>query len=151
MVLCSGKHYYALLKQRDSSAANQNTALIRVEELCPFPLEALQQELKKYTNAKGSLILPSILLSAALQLSDVLKLACLSLCKKTKLYDKGFPLVEAVDAILLCEGIKLAHDVSVMSAVSLCPKFLFPFFARPRPHFFLSVSLLSHDGTGEPL
>uniref|UniRef100_A0A3P9MC65 2-oxoadipate dehydrogenase complex component E1 n=1 Tax=Oryzias latipes TaxID=8090 RepID=A0A3P9MC65_ORYLA len=52
VVLCSGKHYYALLKQRDSSAANQNTALIRVEELCPFPLEALQQELKKYTNAK---------------------------------------------------------------------------------------------------
>ncbi|RVE71631.1 hypothetical protein OJAV_G00053760 [Oryzias javanicus] len=52
VVLCSGKHYYALLKQRESSTANQNTALIRVEELCPFPLEALQQELKKYTNAK---------------------------------------------------------------------------------------------------
>lgn len=52
VVLCSGKHYYALLKQREFSAANQNTALIRVEELCPFPLDALQQELKKYPNAK---------------------------------------------------------------------------------------------------
>ncbi|XP_067446290.1 2-oxoadipate dehydrogenase complex component E1 [Thunnus thynnus] len=52
VVLCSGKHYYALLKQRETSAANQDTALIRLEELCPFPLEALQQELKKYTNAK---------------------------------------------------------------------------------------------------
>lgn len=52
VVLCSGKHYYALLKQRETSAANQNTALIRVEELCPFPLGALQQELKKYPNAK---------------------------------------------------------------------------------------------------
>ncbi|XP_033824530.1 2-oxoadipate dehydrogenase complex component E1 [Periophthalmus magnuspinnatus] len=52
VVLCSGKHYYALLKQREASAANQNTALIRVEELCPFPLEALQQELAKYPNAK---------------------------------------------------------------------------------------------------
>ncbi|KAM4554272.1 2-oxoadipate dehydrogenase complex component E1 [Fundulus diaphanus] len=52
VVLCSGKHYYALLKQRETSAANQNTALIRVEELCPFPLEALQQELRKYPNAK---------------------------------------------------------------------------------------------------
>ncbi|KAM3609018.1 uncharacterized protein V6R79_008537 [Siganus canaliculatus] len=52
VVLCSGKHYYALLKQRESSAANQSTALIRVEELCPFPLEALQQELNKYPNAK---------------------------------------------------------------------------------------------------
>uniref|UniRef100_A0A146PEE1 2-oxoadipate dehydrogenase complex component E1 n=1 Tax=Fundulus heteroclitus TaxID=8078 RepID=A0A146PEE1_FUNHE len=52
VVLCSGKHYYALLKQRETSAANQNTALIRVEELCPFPLDALQQELRKYPNAK---------------------------------------------------------------------------------------------------
>lgn len=52
VVLCSGKHYYALLKQRETSTANQNTALIRVEELCPFPLEALQQEFKKYPNAK---------------------------------------------------------------------------------------------------
>ncbi|XP_030282979.1 2-oxoadipate dehydrogenase complex component E1 [Sparus aurata] len=52
VVLCSGKHYYALLKQRETAAANQNTALIRVEELCPFPLEALQQELKKYPNTK---------------------------------------------------------------------------------------------------
>ncbi|KAJ3596650.1 hypothetical protein NHX12_003054 [Muraenolepis orangiensis] len=53
VVLCSGKHYYALLKQREVSAANQNTALVRVEELCPFPLEALQKELQRYTNAKG--------------------------------------------------------------------------------------------------
>ncbi|XP_070763323.1 2-oxoadipate dehydrogenase complex component E1 [Enoplosus armatus] len=52
VVLCSGKHYYTLLKQREASAANQSTALIRVEELCPFPLEALQQELKRYPNAK---------------------------------------------------------------------------------------------------
>ncbi|XP_067090136.1 2-oxoadipate dehydrogenase complex component E1 [Osmerus mordax] len=52
VVLCSGKHYYALLKQRETSAASQNTALVRVEELCPFPLETLQQELSKYKNAK---------------------------------------------------------------------------------------------------
>ncbi|XP_075945450.1 2-oxoadipate dehydrogenase complex component E1 [Anarhichas minor] len=52
VVLCSGKHYYALLKQRETSAAKQSTALVRVEELCPFPLDALQQELKKYPNAK---------------------------------------------------------------------------------------------------
>lgn len=52
VVLCSGKHYYALLKQREASAATQSTALLRVEELCPFPLEALQQELGKYPNAK---------------------------------------------------------------------------------------------------
>uniref|UniRef100_A0A8C5H4P2 2-oxoadipate dehydrogenase complex component E1 n=1 Tax=Gouania willdenowi TaxID=441366 RepID=A0A8C5H4P2_GOUWI len=52
VVFCSGKHYYALLKQREASPANQNTALVRVEELCPFPLEALQQELSQYSNAK---------------------------------------------------------------------------------------------------
>nr|XP_057932449.1 2-oxoadipate dehydrogenase complex component E1 [Doryrhamphus excisus] len=51
VVLCSGKHYYALLKQRDA-AAKQDTALVRLEELCPFPLDALQMELKKYPNAK---------------------------------------------------------------------------------------------------
>lgn len=55
-MLCSGKHYYALLKQREVSGANQNTALIRVEELCPFPLDALQQELTKYPNAKGACV-----------------------------------------------------------------------------------------------
>ena len=53
VVLCSGKHYYALLKQREALAANHSTALVRVEELCPFPLEALQSELQRYANAKG--------------------------------------------------------------------------------------------------
>lgn len=54
VLLCSGKHYYALLKQRETlPEACKDTALIRVEELCPFPTEALQQELHKYSNAKG--------------------------------------------------------------------------------------------------
>ncbi|XP_060114514.1 2-oxoadipate dehydrogenase complex component E1 [Heteronotia binoei] len=53
VVLCSGKHYYALAKQREKLEENkQDTAIIRVEELCPFPLEALQQEMNKFTNAK---------------------------------------------------------------------------------------------------
>ncbi|KAF4094906.1 hypothetical protein G5714_023984 [Onychostoma macrolepis] len=53
ILFCSGKHYYALLKHRETlPEAGKNTALIRVEELCPFPTEALQQELNKYTNAK---------------------------------------------------------------------------------------------------
>uniref|UniRef100_A0AAR2L4L3 2-oxoadipate dehydrogenase complex component E1 n=1 Tax=Pygocentrus nattereri TaxID=42514 RepID=A0AAR2L4L3_PYGNA len=53
VLLCSGKHYYALLKHRETlPEASKNTALIRVEELCPFPTDALQQELSKYSNAK---------------------------------------------------------------------------------------------------
>ncbi|XP_074999601.1 2-oxoadipate dehydrogenase complex component E1 isoform X2 [Calonectris borealis] len=53
VVLCSGKHYYALVKQRETLGEKQhNTAILRLEELCPFPLEALQQELSKYSRAK---------------------------------------------------------------------------------------------------
>uniref|UniRef100_A0A8C2SYS4 2-oxoadipate dehydrogenase complex component E1 n=1 Tax=Coturnix japonica TaxID=93934 RepID=A0A8C2SYS4_COTJA len=53
VVFCSGKHYYALVKQRETLGEKQhNTAIIRLEELCPFPLEALQQELSKYSHAK---------------------------------------------------------------------------------------------------
>ncbi|XP_065455169.1 2-oxoadipate dehydrogenase complex component E1 isoform X3 [Chrysemys picta bellii] len=53
VVLCSGKHYYALVKQREALGEKKhNTAIVRLEELCPFPLEALQQEMNKYKNAK---------------------------------------------------------------------------------------------------
>uniref|UniRef100_A0A8C4VTP6 2-oxoadipate dehydrogenase complex component E1 n=1 Tax=Gopherus evgoodei TaxID=1825980 RepID=A0A8C4VTP6_9SAUR len=53
VVLCSGKHYYALVKQREALGEKQHsTAIVRLEELCPFPLEALQQEMNKYKNAK---------------------------------------------------------------------------------------------------
>uniref|UniRef100_A0A8B9QST9 2-oxoadipate dehydrogenase complex component E1 n=1 Tax=Anas platyrhynchos TaxID=8839 RepID=A0A8B9QST9_ANAPL len=53
VVLCSGKHYYALVKQRETLGEKQhNVAILRLEELCPFPLEALQQELNKYSRAK---------------------------------------------------------------------------------------------------
>uniref|UniRef100_A0A8C8RNY5 2-oxoadipate dehydrogenase complex component E1 n=1 Tax=Pelusios castaneus TaxID=367368 RepID=A0A8C8RNY5_9SAUR len=53
VVLCSGKHYYALVKQREQlEEMKHSTAIVRLEELCPFPLEALQQELNKYKNAK---------------------------------------------------------------------------------------------------
>ncbi|KAJ1164601.1 hypothetical protein NDU88_005037 [Pleurodeles waltl] len=53
VVLCCGKHYYAILKQRESMGDKiYNTAIVRIEELCPFPLEALQLELNKYDHVK---------------------------------------------------------------------------------------------------
>uniref|UniRef100_A0A4W3IP28 2-oxoadipate dehydrogenase complex component E1 n=1 Tax=Callorhinchus milii TaxID=7868 RepID=A0A4W3IP28_CALMI len=53
VVFCSGKHYYPLVKHREAAAETaNNTAIIRVEELCPFPLEALQKEAEKYKNVK---------------------------------------------------------------------------------------------------
>lgn len=54
LVFCSGKHFYALLKQRESlEAKKREFAIIRVEELCPFPLDSLQQEMSKYKHVKG--------------------------------------------------------------------------------------------------
>ncbi|GAB1285948.1 Probable 2-oxoglutarate dehydrogenase E1 component DHKTD1, mitochondrial [Apodemus speciosus] len=53
LVFCSGKHFYALLKQRESlGTQKRNFAVLRLEELCPFPLDALQQEMGKYKHVQ---------------------------------------------------------------------------------------------------
>ncbi|XP_014639154.1 PREDICTED: probable 2-oxoglutarate dehydrogenase E1 component DHKTD1, mitochondrial isoform X2 [Ceratotherium simum simum] len=53
LVFCSGKHFYALLKQRESLEAKKHDfAIIQIEELCPFPLDSLQQEMSKYRHVK---------------------------------------------------------------------------------------------------
>lgn len=51
VILCSGKHYYNLVDQR-SSLNIEDTALVRLESLCPFPVFELMQETAKYPNAK---------------------------------------------------------------------------------------------------
>ncbi len=50
MVACSGKVYYDLVKKREELAAD-DVAIIRVEQLYPFPHKAFATELKKYPNA----------------------------------------------------------------------------------------------------
>ena len=50
VVLCSGKVYYDLLQARED-LQRQDTALIRIEQLYPFPSEELSQELGKYQSA----------------------------------------------------------------------------------------------------
>jgi len=52
VVFVSGKHYYTLSKYRQENSI-QDVALVRLESICPFPTEKLQQELKKYKNAKS--------------------------------------------------------------------------------------------------
>lgn len=51
IVICSGKVYYDLLEQRDQMKKN-HIAIIRVEQLYPFPEPELKAELMKYPNAK---------------------------------------------------------------------------------------------------
>jgi 2-oxoglutarate dehydrogenase E1 component len=49
VVLCSGKIYYDLLEQRRAGAdAEQGIALMRVEELYPFPTQELAAMLARY-------------------------------------------------------------------------------------------------------
>lgn len=51
IVLCSGKVYYDLLQAREDRGI-KDVALLRIEQLYPFPTEELQQELSKYSKAK---------------------------------------------------------------------------------------------------
>ncbi|GMF19185.1 unnamed protein product [Phytophthora lilii] len=50
---CSGKFYYELAKERLARTKNpEGIALIRLEELAPFPFEQVADELAKFENAK---------------------------------------------------------------------------------------------------
>lgn len=51
VVLCSGKHYYTLASERQARQVT-DVALVRVESLCPFPVQAIRDELAKYANAR---------------------------------------------------------------------------------------------------
>jgi 2-oxoglutarate dehydrogenase E1 component len=48
LVLCSGKVAYELMEKRDS-AGDANTAIVRIEQLYPFPSEPLVARLKRLT------------------------------------------------------------------------------------------------------
>ncbi|MBN3778952.1 2-oxoglutarate dehydrogenase E1 component [Burkholderia sp. Ac-20345] len=51
VILCSGKVYYELLERR-RKAQKDNIALIRVEQLYPFPATQIGSALKRYSNLK---------------------------------------------------------------------------------------------------
>jgi 2-oxoglutarate dehydrogenase E1 component len=50
IIACSGKVYYDLVKQREAKGAD-DVAIIRVEQLYPFPHKAFGAELKRFGNA----------------------------------------------------------------------------------------------------
>jgi 2-oxoglutarate dehydrogenase E1 component len=50
LVACSGKVYYDLVKKREEKGID-DVAILRVEQLYPFPHKAFSNELKKYAHA----------------------------------------------------------------------------------------------------
>ncbi len=50
VIVCSGKVYYDLVRKREEKKSH-DTAIVRVEQLYPFPHKAFAAELKKYPNA----------------------------------------------------------------------------------------------------
>jgi 2-oxoglutarate dehydrogenase E1 component len=51
VVFCTGKLYYELLEQRDAGNL-KHIALVRIEQLYPFPMQQFEAVLKKYNKAK---------------------------------------------------------------------------------------------------
>lgn len=51
VVMCSGKVYYDLLEQRRKSELN-NIAIVRIEQLYPFPQQELQEKLAAFSHVK---------------------------------------------------------------------------------------------------
>lgn len=51
LILCSGKVYYELDEER-KRVQRKDVAICRIEQLCPFPYDLVQRELKRYPNAE---------------------------------------------------------------------------------------------------
>lgn len=51
LVLVSGKLYYDLVKERLQRKLDSSVAIVRLEELCPFPIEDIAATLAKYAHA----------------------------------------------------------------------------------------------------
>ncbi len=51
IVFCSGKVYYDIVKQRNEEK-NDSTAILRIEQLYPFPESQIEEALQKYNHAE---------------------------------------------------------------------------------------------------
>lgn len=51
IILCAGQVYYDLKKAREERGLEQQIAIVRIEQLYPFPYEELAAELSRYGNA----------------------------------------------------------------------------------------------------
>ncbi|XP_006814040.2 LOW QUALITY PROTEIN: 2-oxoglutarate dehydrogenase complex component E1-like [Saccoglossus kowalevskii] len=52
LILCTGRVYYDIVKQRDERNLAKDIAISRIEQVCPFPSDLVKAETDKYPNAK---------------------------------------------------------------------------------------------------
>lgn len=52
VILCSGKIYYELMEEREKNQNDGSTAIMRVEQLYPFPADQITQAVKQFPNLK---------------------------------------------------------------------------------------------------
>ncbi|EJU02343.1 dehydrogenase E1 and transketolase domain-containing protein 1 [Dacryopinax primogenitus] len=52
LILLTGKFYYILARERDQRKLSSDVAIVRIEELAPFPFDAVKDVLSAYSNAE---------------------------------------------------------------------------------------------------
>ncbi|XP_011501639.1 PREDICTED: 2-oxoglutarate dehydrogenase, mitochondrial-like [Ceratosolen solmsi marchali] len=52
VILCAGKIYYELVTERKARNLQDQIAILRVEQLCPFPYHSVSQQIANYPNSK---------------------------------------------------------------------------------------------------
>lgn len=56
VIFCTGRLYYDLLKERAAKSLDNEIALVRIEQLAPFPVDLVCKELEKYSNSNIELV-----------------------------------------------------------------------------------------------
>ena len=52
LVMCSGKVYYDLAEGRKQQGLESQVAIVRIEQLAPFPFDLVGREMRRYPNAE---------------------------------------------------------------------------------------------------
>ncbi|VDO08675.1 unnamed protein product [Haemonchus placei] len=60
VILTSGKHWIALEKERDERGLKDTVAIVRLESLCPFPVQDLRAVLERYPKAKSAQMVSAV-------------------------------------------------------------------------------------------
>lgn len=55
ILFCTGKVYYDLVEERKKNKLEDKIAIIRIEQLCPFPYHLIAHEITKYPKCKVTL------------------------------------------------------------------------------------------------